>query len=164
MATAANALALEKGLPSNAEAEQFVLGSVLLDETLYPQVAGSLTADDFCLEKHRRIYSRMSNLHERGERIESLTLVNELEKHGQLESCDGIAYIASLSDGMPRLASIDSYVKIVKDKSLLRQLIYISQRTISQCIEASEEVEDILADAEIVGDEGRRRATAQRPA
>jgi replicative DNA helicase len=148
MATAANALALEKGLPSNPESEQFVLGSVLLDETLFPQVAGSLTADDFCLEKHRRIFSRMVDLHERGERIEALTLVNELEKHGQLQSCDGFAYIASLTDGMPRLASIDSYVKIVKDKSLLRQLIFVSQRTISQCIEASEEVDDILADAE----------------
>jgi replicative DNA helicase len=148
MATAATALALEKGLPSNVEAEQFVLGSVLLDETLFPQVAGALTADDFCLEKHRRIFSRMGNLQERGERVEPLTLVNELEKYGQLESCDGIAYIASLSDGMPRLASIDNYVKIVKDKSLLRQLIFISQQTISDCIEGSEEVEDILATAE----------------
>ncbi|MEX2303067.1 MAG: replicative DNA helicase [Bryobacterales bacterium] len=148
MATAATALALEKGLPSNPEAEQFVLGSVLLDETLFPQVAGSLTADDFCLEKHRRIFSRMGDLHERGERIEPLTLVNELEKQSQLQSCDGFTYIASLSDGMPRLASIDNYVKIVKDKSLLRQLIFISQRTISECIDASGEVEDILADAE----------------
>ena len=148
MASPATALALEKGLPTNVEAEQFVLGSVLLDDSLYPQVAGALEANDFCIEKHRRIFRRMLDLHDRGERIEYVTLVNELEKHGQLESCDGIAYISSLNDGLPRLSSIDSYVKIVKDKSLLRHLIFTAQNIISQCIEGSQEVDDVLADAE----------------
>ena len=69
--------ALQKGLPANIEAEQFVLGSILLDEerTLFPQVAGALTAADFNIEKHRRIFQRMGELHGRGERVEYLTVV-----------------------------------------------------------------------------------------
>lgn len=139
---------LEKGLPSNIEAEKFVLGSILLDDSLFPQVAGALSPEDFLLEKHRRIFQRMIDLGEKPERIEYLTLTDELEKHNQLESIDGIAYIASLTDGLPRLSSIDSYVKIVKDKSLLRQLIQTSQNVISQCVESAEDVQDILAHAE----------------
>ena len=148
METTAPPAILEKGLPSNVEAEQFVLGSVLLDESLFPQIAGTLEADDFILEKHRRIYQRMSDLAEKPERIEYLTLVNELEKHNQLQSVDGIAYIASLTEGLPRLKSIDSYVKIVKDKALLRQLIRASQNVISECVDSPQDVEDILASAE----------------
>lgn len=141
-------LVLEKGLPSNHEAEKFVLGSVLLDDAIFPQVAGALVPEDFFIEKHRRLFQRMLDLHERGERIEYLTLINELEKHDQLGSCDGISYIASLNEGLPRLTSIDAYVKIVKDKSLLRALIYTSQNIISQAVEGSDEVDAILADAE----------------
>ncbi len=138
----------EKGLPSNIEAEKFVLGSILLDDSIFPQVAGALDSDDFLLEKHRRIYQRMAGLAEKPERVEYLTLTDELVKHDQLESVDGIAYIASLTEGLPRLSSIDSYVKIVKDKSLLRQLIHTSQSVISQCVESAEDVQDILAHAE----------------
>ena len=139
---------LDKGLPANVEAEQFVLGSVLLDDSLFPQVDAALDAEDFILEKHKRIFLRMKDLAAKPEHIEYLTLVEALDRHGQLESVDGIAYIASLNDGLPRLTSIDSYVKIVKDKSLLRKLIHTSQSIISQCVESSEEVEDILANAE----------------
>ena len=146
--TPTDALALEKGLPTNVEAEKFVLGSVLLDDTLFAQVAGMLDAEDFAIEKHRRMFARMTDLSERGERIEYLTLIDELEKHGQLQSVDGIAYIASLNEGMPRLTSIDSYIKIVKDKSLLRQLIFTSQGIISSCIDESRGVDEILAEAE----------------
>ena len=141
-------LLLERGLPANLGAEQFVLGSILLDDTIFPQAAGAVDSGDFNVEKHRRIFLRMADLHARGERIEYLTLVNELDKHGQLESVGGIAYIASLTDGMPRLDSIDSYLKIVKDKSLLRVLIYTAQNIINDCIEGGEEVEDLIAEAE----------------
>ncbi|MEZ5396726.1 MAG: replicative DNA helicase [Bryobacterales bacterium] len=160
MDTSAENKVLERGVPSNIEAEQFVLGSILLDDQLFPQVGGALTVDDFLLEKHKRIFLRMKDLADRPERIEYLTLVNELDRHGQLESVDGIPYIASLTEGLPRLTSIDSYVRIVKDKSLLRKLILTSQTIISQCVESSEEVGDILATAETaimkVGDEQLR--------
>ncbi len=164
MEIAAEHRVLEKGMPANIDAEQFVLGSILLDDQLFPQVGGSLNADDFLLEKHKRIFLRMKDLAEKPERIEYLTLINELDRHGQLESVDGIAYIASLTEGLPRLTSIDSYVRIVKDKSLLRKLILTSQTIISQCVESAEEVGDILSNAETsimkVGDEQLRSGLA----
>jgi replicative DNA helicase len=64
--------AIEKGLPVNLDAERFVLGSILLDEAMYVQAAGTLEPDDFSLEKHRRIYRRMGELQERGQRVDEV--------------------------------------------------------------------------------------------
>ncbi len=148
MPAAATGTVLEKGLPANVEAEQFVLGSIVLSDTLFVHVAGVIEPDDFVLEKHRRIFARMLELHSRSEPIEYLTLANELMKHGQLESCDGVAYLSALTEGLPRLENIDSYVRIVKDRSLLRRLIYTSQAITGQCLEAGDEVDEILSKAE----------------
>ena len=94
-------VALEKGLPVNLDAERFVLGSILTDDTAFIEVAGALEPDDFSLEKHRRIFLRMSELYARGERIDRVTVANELMKQNQLESCDGLTYLVSLDDGLP---------------------------------------------------------------
>jgi replicative DNA helicase len=145
---AAPDLALEKGLPANQDAERFVLGAILMDDALYIQVAGTLDPDDFSLEKHRRIYARMGDLYARGERIDRVTLANELMKLNQLESVDGLGYVVSLDEGLPALANLDSYVRIVKGKAILRRLIYASQATIQKCILGEEEPEQILAAAE----------------
>jgi replicative DNA helicase len=72
-----------------------VLGSILLDDTLYVQAAGTLEADDFSLEKHRRIFKRMGELQERGEKIDRITVANELMKFNELEACDGLSYLVS---------------------------------------------------------------------
>ncbi|MBI3667238.1 MAG: replicative DNA helicase [Acidobacteria bacterium] len=148
MSAPATGLTFEKGLPASVEAEQFVLGSILLADPVFALVAGLLEPDDFILEKHRRIFGRMLDLHVRSERIDYLTLANELIKNSQLESCDGVAYLSSLTQGLPRLENIDSYVRIVKDKSLLRRLIFTSQNISAQCLEASEEADEILSRAE----------------
>src|SRR5438046_9422272 len=108
----------EKGLPTNLEAERFVLGSILMDDGVYIQCAGVLEPDDFSLEKHRRIFVRMGELHERGEKIDRVTLTNAVLRHGELESCDGIGYLVSLDDGLPQIYNIESYFRIVKDKAL----------------------------------------------
>lgn len=71
---------VEKGLPTNVDAERFVLGSILLDDSVYIQAAGTLEPDDFSLEKHRRIFKRMGDLYERSENIDRVTLANELMK------------------------------------------------------------------------------------
>lgn len=141
-------LALERGLPVNLDAERYVLGSVLMDDALFVQVAGALQADEFSLEKHRRIFVRMAELQERSERIDRITLANELMKHNQLESCDGLAYLVSLDDGLPQIANLDSYVRIVKDKAMLRRMIFASQRVIDRCMLGEEEPEVILVGAE----------------
>ncbi len=141
-------LAEQQGMPTNIEAEMFVLGSVVLENTKFAQVANLLDEDDFAIEKHRRIFSCMRELNSRGELIEYLTLSNELQKFKQLESVGGVAYLTSLTDGMPRFESIESYVRIVKNKSVLRKLIHVSQQIISNCIQEAREVDDILADSE----------------
>ncbi|HEV2198533.1 MAG TPA: replicative DNA helicase [Bryobacteraceae bacterium] len=141
-------LALEKGLPANADAERFVLASILLNHDAYFQVAGAIEPEDFSLEKHRRIFARMKDLYERGEKIDRLTVTNELMKQGQLESIDGMAYLVSLDEGMPELANLDSYIRIVKDKSALRRMIFTAQKVIDRCLIAEEEADEILASAE----------------
>jgi replicative DNA helicase len=141
-------IALERGLPANLDAERFVLGAILMDDALYIQVAGAIEAEDFSLEKHRRIFLRMGELYARGERIDRVTVANELMKQNQLESVDGITYLVSLDEGLPTLANLDSYVGIVKDKSILRRIIFTSRNLIDRCIIGEEEPDQILASAE----------------
>ncbi len=141
-------IALEKGLPVNLDAERFVLGSILLDDSAFVQVAGLLEAADFSLEKHRRIFQRMTELYERGERIDRVTVANELMKQGQLESCDGLSYLVSLDDGLPHISNLESYVSIVRDKSILRRIIFTSQKLIDRCLIAEDDPNEILAGAE----------------
>jgi len=126
-------IALEKGLPANLDAERFVLGAVLIDDTFLIQVAGALEPDDFSLEKHKRIYSRMVDLSGRGERVDRVTVANELMKHNQLESVDGLTYLVSLDDGLTQILNLDSYIRIVKDKAVLRRIIFASQKLIADC-------------------------------
>ncbi|HTM49751.1 MAG TPA: replicative DNA helicase [Bryobacteraceae bacterium] len=142
------AAVLEKGLPANLDAERFVLGAILLDDSYYIQTAGSLQAEDFSLEKHRRIFSRMGEVHERGERVDRVTLANELMSRGQLESCDGLSYLVSLDDGLPQTFNIESYIRIVRDKAILRKIIFASQHLMNRCISSEDEPSQILAGAE----------------
>jgi replicative DNA helicase len=141
-------ITLERGLPVNLDAERFVLGSILTDDTAFIEIAGALEPEDFSLEKHRRIFNRMAELYARGERIDRITLANELMKLNQLESCDGLTYLVSLDDGLPTLANLDSYIRIVKDKSILRRIIFTSQKLIDRCIIGEDEPDQILAGAE----------------
>ena len=138
----------EKGLPTNVDAERFVLGSILLDDSLYVQAAGTLEAEDFSLEKHRRIFTRMGELQDRGERIDRITVANELMKFNELEACDGLTYLVSLDDGLPQIPNLDSYIRIVKDKAILRRIIFASQHMMNRCLLGEEEPGEILAGAE----------------
>jgi replicative DNA helicase len=138
----------EKSLPTNVDAERFVLGSILLDDSLYIQAAGALEADDFSLEKHRRIFRRMGELQERNERIDRITLANELMKYNELEACDGLSYLVSLDDGLPQIPNVDSYVRIVKDKAVLRRIIFASQHMMNRALAGEEDPDEILAGAE----------------
>ena len=141
-------LTFERGLPANVDAERFVLGSILLNQDTYFQVAGAVEPEDFSLEKHRRIFARMKDLYDRGEKIDRVTLANELMKQGQIESVDGFSYLVSLDEGLPALSNLDSYVRIVKDKATLRKLIFSAQKIIDRCLIGEEEPDEILAGAE----------------
>src|ERR1700693_6175090 len=139
----APSVALDKGLPSNLEAERYVLGSILLNDSLYIQAAGDLESDDFSIEKHRRIFIRMGELHERGERVDRVTVANERMRFKELESCDGLSYLVSLDDGLPQILNLDAYIRIVKDKATLRRIIFASQHLMNRCLMGEEEPDEI---------------------
>src|SRR3981081_2922092 len=111
-------------LPANVEAERSILGAILLDNFSYNQAAEHLRADDFSLDSHRRIYSRMIDLAESSRPIDMITLIEELDRHKDLQTVGDVGYISSLVDGVPERPSIEHYVKIVPDKALLRGLIH----------------------------------------
>jgi replicative DNA helicase len=161
---AAADISFDRPLPDNLDAERFVLGAIMSDESSFLQVAGTLSADDFSLEKHKRIFLRMSDLHERGETIDRVTLANELMKHGQLQSVDGLSYLVSLDDGLPQIHNLEGYVTIVKEKALLRSIINVSQDTINRCLTCEDDAKQILGAAEDafmkLGDVNSRNALA----
>jgi replicative DNA helicase len=140
--------ALEKGLPANIDAERFILGSVLLDDARFIEIAGTIMVDDFALEKHRRIFRRMTELHERGEKIDRVTVANELQRFNELESVDGLSYIVSLDDGLPAISNLDSYTRIVRDKATLRRIAVASQHLMNRALLGEEDPTAILAGAE----------------
>lgn len=141
-------LSLDQALPVNLDAERFILGAIMSEDNAYLQVAGVLTPDDFSLEKHKRIFLRMAELHDRGEKIDRVTLANELMKQGQLQSIDGLSYLVSLDDGLPQFYNLDSYIGIVREKALLRRIITVSQDTINRALTAEEDAQQILGAAE----------------
>ena len=87
----------------------------------------------------------MKDLYDRGEKIDRVTLADELMKQGQLESVDGLGYLVSLDEGLPEITNLDSYVRIVKDKATLRKLIFSAQKVIDRCLIGEEEPDEILA-------------------
>ena len=141
---------IEHGLPCNLDAERFVLGSILLDGNQYEIVTTALASDDFSLEKHRRIFTRMGDLAGRGEPIDRVTVFNELNRHGEAESCDGVSYLVSLDDGLPQIPNLDGYVRILREKSTLRRGVLAAQYMMNRFLQAREGAAEILADAEAV--------------
>jgi replicative DNA helicase len=140
--------ALDRALPADLQAERYVLGSILLDGGLYLQVAELLAPADFSLPKHRKIFERMAELHTAGSNIDRVTLTNSLMRAGELESVDGMSYIVSLDDGLPRIYNLDDYIKIVKDRSLLRNLAASAQVLLDRSLLGQEDPQQILAEAE----------------
>ena len=139
---------LERGLPVSIDAERSILGAILLDNSLYDQAAELLGADDFSLDAHRRIYARMRELQETGRPVDMITLAEELDRKREVEAIGGVAYLSSLIDGVPERPSIEHYVRIVRNKALLRGLINIAQNAIAEAIEHNDEADEVLNRAE----------------
>jgi replicative DNA helicase len=144
----ANDLVMQKGLPANIEAERYVLGAILLDSSAFLNVGSAIQPADFSLQSHQLIFTRMTQLFERGDKIDRVTIANELMRFGELENVGGISYLVSLDDGLPQLYNLESYIKIVKDKAVLRHIIFTSQGLIDRCINGSDDPHEILASAE----------------
>jgi replicative DNA helicase len=135
-------------LPANVEAERSILGAILLDNFAYNQAAEHLRIEDFSLDSHRRIYSRMVDLAESSRPIDMITLIEELDRHKDLQPIGDVAYVSSLVDGVPDRPSIEHYVKIVRDKAMLRGLISAANTAIARASEQSDTAEDVISDAE----------------
>ena len=135
-------------LPANLEAERSILGAVLLDNHAFNDAAEHLKPEDFSIDSHRRIYSRMMDLAESSRPIDIITLVEELEQKKDLQAVGDVGYISGLLDGVPDRPSIDHYVKMVRDKAILRGLINVSNTAIAKASEQAEPADEILNDAE----------------
>src|SRR3989454_2372469 len=135
-------------LPASVEAERSILGAILLDNLSYNQAAEHLRPEDFSLDSHRRIYSRMMDLAESSRPIDMITLIEELDRRRELEAVGDVGYVSGLVDGVPDRPSIEHYIKIVRDKALLRGLIHTANSAIARAAEQSDPAEEILNDAE----------------
>lgn len=134
----------EKQLPANVDCERAILGAVLLENSAYFQAA-VLDPEAFSLDSHRRIFLRMSELAQRGEAIDFNTLTEELGKHKEIETVGGVAYVTSVTDGLPRVKNIGQYVKIVQDKAMLRNLIHSCNRNSAAAYDQQESAQSLVA-------------------
>lgn len=138
----------EKGLPVSLETEKFLLGSALLVRDHVPSVV-AMGRDAWGLEKHRRIWDCIKNIHERGDVPDTVTLADELIKLGFLDSVDGLGFLMTLTDGLPEIPSIESYIKIVLEDAARRKMIFASQRVIDRCM-TRQEAPDAIAETLVV--------------
>ena len=134
--------------PQNIEAEQCVLGGILLENEAINIVLETLIADDFYRESHRKICYSMIELFERNEPIDLITLTNILKSKNHLDEVGGSAYLSSLVDNIPTAANISYYAKIVKDKAILRGLINTATEIVARGYEDEGDVADLLDQAE----------------
>ena len=141
-------LALEAGLPASVDGERTILGAILLDQRALKETSEVLKPDDLSLDSHRRIFLRMTELDEAGRAIDIVTLANILAKYKEVEAIGGVAYLASLTEGLPRRPVISEYIRIVKDKSLARRMMVISSSVIARAADQSEDALTTLEFAE----------------
>jgi hypothetical protein len=156
-------LKLEQGLPANVDAERTILGSVLIDNEALKEITISLDLDDFSLDSHKRIWLRMADLYTAGRPIDIVTLAAELRKHKEVEAIGGIAYLASLTEGLPRRPVIDAYIRIVADKSIARSIMQIGTAIIERAADQSESAVQTLnvLEAQLVALKDRSRVLSR---
>jgi replicative DNA helicase len=136
------------GLPSSVHTEVAILGAMLLDSVAISDATEKLKAEDFSLDSHQRIFRAIVDLMAKGQGIDYLTVQEELARRRELDSIGGPAYLAYLTEGIPRNFNIESYVQIVRDKSLLRQLMGIFHDGGIRAADQSEDAITVLGDVE----------------
>jgi replicative DNA helicase len=121
-----------------------ILGAMLVEPVAIIDATMLLKTDDFALDSHRKIYAAMLQLVELGHGVDIVTVTDYLSKKKELDSVGGLPYLASLSEGLPRKLSIESYVRIVRDKSLMRQLLSVCDMGMVEASDQSREALDVL--------------------
>jgi len=134
--------------PQNLDAEQSVLGGILLDNTAVNSVIEVLQTGDFYSEAHRKIFNAIIDLGEKNEPADLITLSNELRNKGELDKIGGDVYLAALVDRVPSAANIVHYSKIVKEKAILRGLIGAATDILTRSYGAGADIDSVLDEAE----------------
>lgn len=140
--------ALRKVPPQNLEAEESVLGGILLDPDALDRIIEVMSAADFYRDAHRTIFETMLALSERGEPIDLITLSDALKARGQLPQVGGATFLAELGDKVPSAANVAHYARIVRDKAVLRSLIRVSGEIVGRCYDSQDDIEQFLDEAE----------------
>lgn len=134
--------------PQNIQAEQSVLGSMLIDKNAIVKAIEICHPDSFYKDAHRAIYETIMQLFDKGEPVDLVTVTENLRKNNRLEAVGGSVYVADLINSVPTAANVEYYAKIVEEKATLRRLIDSGTRIVAECFETPEKVDEILDRAE----------------
>ncbi|MCK5852644.1 replicative DNA helicase [bacterium] len=135
--------------PHSKEAEQCVLGAMMLDETVLVAAIDALSTKSFYFPGHRHIFSAAENLFSKQSPVDVITVSDELASEELLEQAGGPVYLSELVDTVPTTANYEHYVKIVRSKWLMRELISATNRIVSKCYEGNQEIGDLLGSAQV---------------
>ena len=151
-----------RSLPQSIEAEQMVLGSMIIDKYAIAKAAEFLKAEDFYRDSHKTIYSSIMEMVQKDEPVDEITLLEHLKATDRLEKAGGITYVTEISNAVPSTANLTAYIKIVEEKSLLRKLIRSSTDIIEDCYNKQDDVVKVIDSAEKrVFDIGEKRNTGE---
>ncbi len=143
-----DSLFLKKTPPQSVEAEKTVLGGILLNNKSLNVILSIISPEDFYKDANRKIIEKIISLVDKGQPVDVVTLSEELQKDGSLEEVGGASYLSSLMDGVPKSLNVEFYARIIKEKSLLRQLILSSAKIISSSYEQREDADELLDEAQ----------------
>src|SRR3982751_4064793 len=139
---------LEKPLPSSEESERVILGAILLDNAVIAQAVEHLKPEDFYSPFNRRVFGAMIALFEKQKQIDPILIGEELKKEGALESMGGISSITNLTFGLPHFSNVSEYINVVRDKSVIRNLIRTCNSITGEALAEEDDAENILDNAE----------------
>ncbi|WP_214828912.1 replicative DNA helicase [Exiguobacterium algae] len=134
--------------PHSVEAEQAVLGAIILDSDRLITASERVDPDDFYRVSHQRIFEAMLKINDRGELVDLVTLSSELQAQGILEEVGGLNYLAEVAESVPAIGNIGYYLNVVDQKAALRRLIRTATNIVSDGYERQDEVDSVLSDAE----------------
>src|SRR6266850_113015 len=139
---------LERPLPNSPESERAILGSIVLNNALISQAIELLASADFYVSANRRVFAAMIGLFGRGSEINPILIAEELRRDNSLESSGGMLFLTNLTYGIPHTNSLVHYAKVVRGKSLLRQLVRVATKITVEALEEEDEPQNILDHAE----------------
>ncbi len=139
---------LERPLPSSAESERAILGSILLDNSLIAQAVELIRPADFYVASHKRVFQAMIFLFEHASEINPILIAEDLRRDNSLEALGGMIFLSNLTYGLPHVTTIVPYAKVVRGKSLLRQLVRTAEKITVEALAEEDEAQNILDHAE----------------